>query len=122
MNRPMNKTAIRNIAIVAVIAALVVLIPGGGKGATVATQAVYLAFLATLGWFASIMYRQHRVALYSLGDVKRAVLYGALAVATLTLTASSKLFESSAGTIAWIVLLVACAYAVFAVIWSARQY
>lgn len=115
-------TTIRNISIVLVIALLVVVIPGGGTGAAVAQQAVYLAFLASLWWFGSLMYRQHRLTLYSLGDRRRAVLYVALAVAFLTLTGTARLWSTSAGTIAWCVLLVAAAYAVFAIIWSARQY
>jgi len=112
----------RNVLIVLVIAALVAGVPGGGTTAAVLLQAMYLVFLATLWWFGSVMYRQHRVALYSLGDTRRAVLYSALGVAFLTLTASQKLWASSAGTIAWCVLLVASVYAAFAVIWSARQY
>jgi len=113
---------VRNIVIVLAIAALVVLIPGGGKGANVAIQAVSLAFLASIGWFASLMYRQNRIALYSLGDAKRAALYASIAVAALTLTATSRLWATGAGTIAWVVLLVGAAYTAFAVIWSARQY
>lgn len=112
----------RNILIVLVIAALVAVIPGGGTGASVALQALYLAFLAALWWFGSLLYRQHRVALYSLGDARRTVLYVAIAVGFVTLTATSRLWASSAGTIAWIVLLVAAVYGVFAVVWSARQY
>jgi hypothetical protein len=115
-------STVRNVLIVLVIAALVAVVPGGGTGATVAMQAVYLVFLATLWWFASLMYRQHRVTLYSLGDGRRAVLYAALAIAFLTLTATSRLWATSAGTIAWCVLLVAAAYGAFAVIWSAREY
>ena len=112
----------RNILIVLVIAALVAIVPGGGAGANVALQAVYLVFLSTLWWFGSLMYRQHRVSLYSLGETRRAVLYGALAVTFLTLTASQRLWASSVGAIAWCVLLVASVYAAFAVIWSARRY
>ncbi len=115
-------STIRNVAIVLVIAALVVILPGGGTGAQVALQTASIAFLATLVWFASIMYRQHRVALYSLGDRRRAILYGALAVATLTLTGTVRLWASTAGVLVWCVLVVACAYTMFAVIWSARQY
>jgi hypothetical protein len=101
----------RNILIILVIAALVVVVPGGGTGASVVIQAVSLLFLACLGWIASIMYRQNRTTLYSLGDGRRAVLYGALAVATLTLTATSRLWSTSGGSVAW-----------FAVVWSARKY
>ena len=109
-------------AIVLVLAALVVLIPGGGTGASVAIQAVSLAFLASLAWIASRLYREHRVALYSLGDARRAVLYGAIAVAALTLTATSRLWETGTGEIVWFALLGGAAYAAFAVIWAARKY
>jgi surface polysaccharide O-acyltransferase-like enzyme len=112
----------RNILIVLTIAALVVLIPGGGTGANVAIQAVSLTFLASAAWVASLMYREHRVALYSLGDVRRAILYVAVGVAALTLTATSRLWHTGAGEVAWIALLVASAYTVFSVIWSARRY
>jgi hypothetical protein len=117
----MSLATLRNIAIVLVIAALVVVIPGGGTGATVALQAASLAFLATLGWLASVMYRQHRAALYSVGDGRRAILYVALGVAALTLTASSRLLKTGAGSVAWLLLLGASLYAVIAVILAARR-
>jgi drug/metabolite transporter (DMT)-like permease len=118
----MSLSTARNILIILVIAALVVILPGGGTGASVVIQAISLAFLACLGWVASIMYRQNRTTLYALGDGRRAVLYAALAVATLTLTATPRLWSSSGGSVAWLVLMGACAYAVFAVVWSARKY
>lgn len=118
----MPLTAARNILIILVIAALVVLIPGGGTGAGVALQAVYLVFLAAMGWFASVMYRQNRSSLYSLGDRRRAILYLALGVAAVVLTGTSKLWQSSLGSVAWLVLLGAAIYAVIAVVWAARRY
>lgn len=118
----MSLATARNIVIILVIAALVVLLPGGGTGASVALQAVYLLFLACLGWFASIMYRQHRATLYSLGDRRRAILYVAVGVAAVMLTGTSKLWQTSAGSVIWLVLLGAAVYAVIAVVWSARRY
>jgi hypothetical protein len=113
---------LRNIVIVLAIAAVVVIVPGGGTGASVVGQAVSLAFLAAIVWFASVMYRQHRVTLYSLGDGRRAILYVAAAVAVLTLTGTSRLWNSSGGEVAWLVLLGGAIYAAFAVIWAARKY
>lgn len=113
---------LRNILIVLVIAALVDLVPGGGTGATVAVQAVSLGFLGALAWIAAVMYRQHRTELYSLGDGRRAALYAAAAVATLTLTATPRLWHTSAGSVAWLVLVGSAAYTAFAVLWSARKY
>ena len=118
----MTLATARNIAIVLAIAALVAVIPGGGTGATVALQAVYLVFLATLGWFASVMYRQHRTTLYALGERRRAILYVALAVGALVLTGTSLMWGTSAGSVAWLVLLGAAIYAVIAIFWSARKY
>jgi hypothetical protein len=113
---------LRNIVIVLAIAAVVAIVPGGGTGASVVGQAVSLAFLACLAWFASVMYRQHRVALYSLGDGRRAIVYVAVAVAAVVLTGTHKLWSTSAGEVAWLVLLGGAIYAVFAVIWAARKY
>jgi hypothetical protein len=118
----MSLATARNIAIVLAIAALVVLIPGGGTGAQVATQAVSLVFLAAIAWVASITYRQHRTTLYSLGDGRRAILYVAAGVAAVTLTATSRLWHTGAGSLVWLVLIGAAVYAVFAVVWAARKY
>jgi hypothetical protein len=118
----MSRSTARNILIVLVIAALVVVLPGGGTGSNVALQAASLVFLASIGWVAYVMYRQHRVTLYGLGDRRRAVLYAAVAVAAVTLTGTSKLWATGAGSVAWLVLLGAALYAVIAVVWSARKY
>ena len=66
----MNKN-VRNILIVLGLAVLVGLIGGGTTGVSLAIQAVSLVFLASIAWIASLMYRQHRIELYALGDVKR---------------------------------------------------
>jgi hypothetical protein len=115
-------TNVRNVAIVFAIAALVVLLPGGGTGATFALQAVSVLFLAVVGWLMYFMYRENRMALYTLGGRRRAVLYGSAGLVVVTLTATSRLFETTAGKVVWLLLLVAAAYATFAVVWSARRY
>jgi hypothetical protein len=113
---------LRNAAIVLAVAALVVLVPGGGTGASVAIQAVSLAFLAAIAWVAARLYREHRVAIYSLGDARRAAVYAAIGVATLTFTATSRMWQTGAGEIAWFALIGGSVYTVFAVVWSARRY
>jgi hypothetical protein len=104
------------------LAAIVDLVPGGGTGADTVLQTVQILFLGAIGWFAAIMYRQHRTSLYSLGDTRRGALYVAAGVILLTLTASHRLTASSGGTLVFVALLVAAAYTIFAIIWSARQY
>ena len=102
----MNRTA-RNVVIVLAIAALVALVQGGQTAANVALQALSLVFLGVIVFFLSIIYRQYRTTLYGLGDRRRAMLYVALGVGTLTLTASSKLWATGAGSVVWVLLLAA---------------
>ena len=118
----MSLATARNILIVLALAALVVAVPGGGTGAVVALQAASLVFLATIAWFASVMYRQHRATLYGLRDGRRAVLYFAVALATVTLTGTPILWQTSAGSVAWLVLLGASVYAVVSTVLAARRY
>jgi hypothetical protein len=113
---------LRNILIILVLAGLVVVIPGGGTASSVALQAISLAFLATIAWIAARMYREHRTTLYSLGDRRRAIVYIAVGVATLTFSASPRLLVGGPGTVVWLLLIVGAAYAVFAVFRSARRY
>jgi hypothetical protein len=108
--------------IVLAIAGIVDVVPGGGTGANVAGQVVSLGFLAAAAWIGSRLYREHRVALYALGDRRRAILYVAVGAAIVLISASSRLMATGPGTVAWIVVLALCVYAVFAVVWSARQY
>jgi hypothetical protein len=113
---------VRNVLIILVIAGLVLVLPGGGTAARVALQAVSLAFLASVAWIAARMYREHRMTLYALGDRRRAILYVAVGVATLTFSASNRLLHGGPGTVVWLLLIVGAAYAVFAVFRAARRY
>jgi hypothetical protein len=112
----------RNIAIVLLIAALVAIVPGGGTAASVVVQAVSLVFLGAIAWVATIMYREHRTSLYSLGDHRRAALYAAAAALAVTLTATHRLWQTSLGSVAWLLLVGAAVYVGGSVIWAARKY
>ena len=118
----MNRETARNIAIVLLLAALVDVVPGGGAGAQTLIQLISLAFLGAIAWVASRLYREHRMSLYGLGDRRRAIVYVAAGVATLTFTASGRLFHTGLGSVAWLLLLAGCAFAVFRVFRSAREY
>lgn len=113
---------VRNVVIVLALAAVVALLPGGGTTANVVLQAISLIFLVAIIWVAAIMYREHRTALYALGDGRRAALYAALGVLALTLTATAQLWRTSAGSVAWLVLVGASVYTGGAVIWAARKF
>ena len=113
---------VRNVAIIAVLAAVVSIVPGGGTGASVVLTGIYLIFLGALVWVGAIMYREHRGSLYLLPESRRALLYVAAAVLAVTLTATHRMWATSAGSVAWLVLVGSSAYVGFAVVWAARRY
>lgn len=121
-NQRFNPVIARNLAIIAVIAAIVAFLPGGGTGASVITTAISLAFLAALAWVSMLLYRQNRSWLYGLPEPRRVGLYVAAGVLAITLTATSRMWSSSAGSVAWLLLVGAAIYVIAAVFIAARRY
>jgi hypothetical protein len=117
------KTDLRNVLVIAALAAVVYALGNTGDFALgFLTELISLAFLGSLGWIASRLYREHRTDLYGLGSRRRAILYVALGVATLAISAVDRLTSSGFGTVVWLVLLGGAAYAIFAVYKSTREY
>lgn len=107
----------RGLAIVALIALAVTLLPGAGNGVDVfvdALRCLFLAAIAASGWR---LYVTQQFWLSSLGDLQRAVLYGAIAVAVFTLAADRRFDELGGGLLMQMVVLGGCGAAVFWV-WS----
>ncbi len=90
---------------------MVAILPGGGTGANVVVTGLYLIFLGATMWVASVMYREHRGSLYLLPESRRALLYIAVGVLAVTLTATHRLWATPAGSVAWLVLIGASVYA-----------
>jgi len=112
------RTAV-NVAIILALAALIAFLPGAGVAAGLFVWLVGIVFWGALAWFMARMYREYREELYGLGDRMRAVLYVSLGVIVVTLTATSRLWNTPAGMLAWFLLMGAALYGLFAV-W--RQY
>jgi len=113
---------VRNVLIVLAIAAAVYFLPGGGRAAHTVSAVLAVGFAAAVAFFAGRMYQEHRVAIYSLGDHKRALGYGSIAVAVVTITAQPRMWQTGAGEIAWFAILAACVYTLFAIYRSSRSY
>jgi hypothetical protein len=112
----------RNIAIIALVALAVVVVPGGGETADTIVAIISLAFLAAIAWLVQRLYVENRLTLWSLSTGLRALLYGAVAVAFMTLVATDRLWDSGAGTVAWFALLGGAAFAVYYVWTESRRY
>jgi hypothetical protein len=119
--RPSGKTA-RNVAIIALIALAIVAVPGAGAGADTLMAVISLAFLAAIAWLVQRLYIENRLTLWSMTTVHRALLYGAVAVVFMTLTATDRLWDSGVGTIAWFALLGGAAFAAYYAWTESRRY
>jgi len=113
---------VRNVAIIAALAALVAFAPGGGTGSQVILQIFSILFLAGIVLMAYRLYREHRVALYGLGDRNRALLYGAVGLAVLAVAGTQKLWDTGAGTLVWFVMVALASFAVYTVFRASREY
>ena len=114
---------LRNIAIVALIALVIAVIPGGGRGIDVVLWILTVAFFGAIAFLGYRLYREHRFTLDSLSTVERSVGYGAVGLAFVNFTATSRLFDlGGGGVLIWLAILGICSYGIFWVWRRQSQY
>jgi hypothetical protein len=112
----------RNVLIVAALAAVVMLVPGGGNASAGILQALVIAMLAAIAFFGVRLYREHRTDIYGLGDRNRGILYASAGLVALTVTATDRLWSTGPGTVVWVALVALACYGVYYVFRSSREY
>ena len=116
------KTGYIEVLIILVLAAAVDGVEAGKTAAAVVTQAALLGFLVAIAGIGTMLYREHRIALYSLGGRRRAILYVAAGILTLAFTATSTLTNSGLGAVVWLILIGVGAYTIYLVYRSTKEY
>jgi hypothetical protein len=114
--------AARNIGIIVAIAAGVYFIPGSSRATSTVEAVLGLGFGFAIAFLGVRLYREHRVAIHSLGDRHRALLYGAIAVGVFAAEARGRMWESGIGELAWFVLIGIVIYALMEVYRFSRTY
>jgi hypothetical protein len=112
----------RNIAIIALLAIGVALLPGGGAAADTLLAALGIAFMAAVGFLAYRLYRENQMTLWTMSDRDQAVFYGAFGVVALMVAGADKMLETGAGTALWVALLALAGFAIFRTWVEARRY
>lgn len=98
----------RNIAILAMVALAITVLPAGDSAATVAAATLRFAFVGAIGAAGWRLYRSRGFWLDALGDRLRGMLYGSAALIVLTLVAEARVRGNGQfGTLAWMALLAA---------------
>jgi heme O synthase-like polyprenyltransferase len=107
---------IRNILIIVALAVVVWLVPGGGTGSSTIYNLLTIILTAGLLFFGYRLYMEHRATIFGLGDNQRAWLYGSVALATLALLATSRLWdEGGAGVLIWMLMIGLAVWGVYRV-------
>jgi hypothetical protein len=101
------------LAVIALVALGVTLLPGGGAGIEFVLDvlsALFLVALAAMGWR---LYRSQQFWLNALTDTQRGVLYGAVASAAFVIAANPRFSGIEGGRLVQYMLLGICAGAVY---------
>jgi hypothetical protein len=112
----------RNVTIIALIAAAVYLLPGGGRAANTFEALLWVAFGIGIAYLGLRSYRERRVALHSLGDRHRGLLYGGLVGAVFVYAARSRMWQTGFGELVWFALTGLVVYALLEVYRHWRAY
>lgn len=114
---------LRNIAIIAALAAAVDFLPGGGAAAATVLAALTLMFLAAIAWLVYRVYQEQQLTLATIADGRRAAMFGAVGgIALLIVAESNGVFAFSGGFVLWIALLAACIGLIFLIWREATTY
>lgn len=115
-------THLRNVAIIAVLAACVAIVPGGGNAAEAILTAVVIGFLGAFGFLGFQLYRQSEMTLAVLSDQQRATLYAGVGLIALMIAGADELLDTGLGFVAWIVLMGVGVFAIAHTIRAADSY
>ena len=115
--------AARNIAIIALVALAITVLPGGGPTLDVVLTVITIGFFAAIALLGFRLYREHHFTLDALEERQRLVLYASVGLAFVTFAATQRMFEAGGlGALGWIALLGLASYGVFWVFTQSRRY
>jgi hypothetical protein len=113
---------VRNVAIIAALAAAIDFLPGGGDAAAAVLSALTMIFFAAIAWLVYRVYREQQLTLSTLSDARKAGLFGAVGGIALLLVGYNDFNSWTGGLVLWIALLAACAGAIFLIWREANTY
>ena len=113
---------IRNVAIIAAVAAIVAFVPSGDESASFVGQVLSIAIAILFAFAALRLYQMFRADIYGLGDLWRGILYSSIGLVVFAMAARPELVETGAGTIGFIAMLAAAGTGLYLVWQRHRAY
>jgi O-antigen/teichoic acid export membrane protein len=106
---------LRNVAIIALLALAIAVLPGGGAAAETMLTAISMAFLAAIAFFVYRLYREQQMTMLTLSDGRRAILFGAVGAIALLIVGFEEFTGWAGGFVVWLVLMLGALGAIFLV-------
>ena len=115
---------LRNIGIIVLLAVAVWKLPGGGEASLTISNLLWIVFIGGLLFLGYRMYMEHRDSIFSLSERQRGLVYAALALATITLVATRRMWDEGGGlgAVLWLGFLALSIYAIYGVWRAYREY
>jgi hypothetical protein len=115
---------LRNIGIIVLLAVAVWKLPGGDEASVTISNLLWIVFVGGMLFFGYRMYMEHRDSLFSLTERQRGILYAAVALATITLVATRRMWDEGGGlgAVVWLGFLALSIYAIYSVWRAHREY
>jgi len=113
---------LRNIAIIAALAAGIDFLPGGGAAAATVLSALTMIFFAAIAWLIYRVYREQQLTLATLTDARKAGLFGAVGGIALLVVGYDEFASWTGGVLLWIALMAGCVGVIFLVWRGATTY
>ena len=113
---------LRNVAIIVLIALAITVLPAGDAATTTVLTAITMAFLGGIGWFVYVAHRENPMMTSSLSEGWRAIHWGSLGLIAFLIAGYNQLWETGAGTLLWIGLMVLAVTGLFQAFRQSQAY
>src|SRR4051812_3458282 len=112
----------RNVAIIALLALIFDLVPGGGNAATAILTAMTIIFLGLIAYAVFLAYRQNQLSWLALSERQRDAVVISLGVLAFAIAGFDEMLSTGLGTIAWAALVAASAVTLWPTFIESRSY
>lgn len=113
---------LRNVAIIALLALILTVAPGGDNFVRALFTTLILAFAAAIGLFAVRAWNRSSLTREVMTERQRLLFYGSIGTIALMIAGTDELLDSGGGTVAWFVLIGLSAYLLFTTWREASSY
>jgi hypothetical protein len=111
---------LRNAGIVVLLALIVWLVPGGDRAGVTISSLLGIVFAGGLLFLGFRMYMEHRETIFGLEERQRGILYASLALGTVAIVGTRRMWATGAGALVWLVLIALAGYGLV-MVWRAYR-